>query len=194
MSGFAWHRRSKRVIATFTGFEADLLRSLTSQLVELLRNEQAAPTDSEDPLEAMMDFSGPTTEPEDPVLRRLFPTAYPDDEEAAGDFRRYTERGLSTAKVANAGAVIESLVRGGMDPDDPDADTAPVEVELDPGEVQSWLRSLTDLRLALAVRLGIETDEDAEAAAESDDEQTVVMSDIYDWLGYVQETLVRAID
>ena len=83
MSGFARHRRSRRVIANFTGFEADLLRSLASQLVELLRNEAAVPRDDRDPLEAMMDFSGPKTEPEDPVLARLFPTAYPGDEEAA---------------------------------------------------------------------------------------------------------------
>ena len=41
MSGFARHRRSGHVIATFTGFEADLLRSLASQMVELLRNERA---------------------------------------------------------------------------------------------------------------------------------------------------------
>ena len=45
MSGFARHRRSGRVIANFTGFEADLLRSLASQLVELLRNEAAVPRD-----------------------------------------------------------------------------------------------------------------------------------------------------
>ena len=38
MSGFARHVASGRVIATFTGFEADLLRSLASQLVELLQN------------------------------------------------------------------------------------------------------------------------------------------------------------
>jgi hypothetical protein len=38
------------VLATFSGFEADLLRSLASQLVELLRNEVAAPTTSHDPL------------------------------------------------------------------------------------------------------------------------------------------------
>ena len=41
--GFTRHRRSGRVIANFTGFEADLLRSLASQLVELLRNEAAGP-------------------------------------------------------------------------------------------------------------------------------------------------------
>ena len=78
MTGFTRHRRSGRTIANFTGFEADLLRSLASQVVELLRNERAVPPDDVDPLEAMLDFSGPTSEPEDPVLLRLFPTAYPD--------------------------------------------------------------------------------------------------------------------
>ena len=91
-AGFERRRaRSRR----FTGFEADLLRSLASQLVELLRNEVAAPRRASDPLEQLLDFSGPTTEPEDPVLARLFPTAYPDDEEAAGEFRRFTERGAA---------------------------------------------------------------------------------------------------
>ena len=61
--------------------------------------------------------------------------------------------------------------------------------------MQAWLRALTDIRLSLAVRLGIETDEDADAAsAQSDDEATAAMSDIFDWLGYVQETLVAALD
>ena len=40
-SGFVRHRRSKRAIATFSVFEADLLRSLAGQLVELLHNESA---------------------------------------------------------------------------------------------------------------------------------------------------------
>ena len=44
MSGFQRHRRSGRSIATFTGFEADLLRSLTGQLVELLRREGVEPS------------------------------------------------------------------------------------------------------------------------------------------------------
>ena len=70
MSGFEHHRKSDRVIATFSGFEADLLRSLASQMVELLRNERAEPPGpSADPFEALMsEFSGATTIPEDPVL------------------------------------------------------------------------------------------------------------------------------
>ena len=92
------------MIANFSGFEADLLRSLASQLVELLRNEQAAPRVVSDPLEALLDFSGPTNEPDDPVLQRLFPTAYRDDEEAAGEFRRFTEGTLRDSKAHQRGA------------------------------------------------------------------------------------------
>ncbi len=71
MSAFARHRRSGAIFATFTGFEADLLRSLTGQLVELLRNEAAEPHEDRDAFEALMDFTGPTAPPDDPVLARL---------------------------------------------------------------------------------------------------------------------------
>ncbi|MCH1867153.1 DUF2017 domain-containing protein [Nocardioides sp. CFH 31398] len=192
MSGFAWHRRSKRVIATFSGFEADLLRSLTSQLVELLRNEQAAPTDVADPLEAMMDFSGPTTEPEDPVLRRLFPTAYPDDEEAAGDFRRFTEGALRDTKAASASALIDTLEEAGLPPELTE-DGLVIDVELDRGEAESWMRTFTDVRLALATRLGVEEGDEARWAALPEDDPRARAHDIYDWVGYLQETLVHAL-
>src|SRR3954464_2892814 len=109
MTGFTRHRRSQHLIATFSGFEADLLRSLAGQLVELLRNEAAVPRDDVDPFEAMMDFSGPTQEPAGPVRARPFPTASPDDEEAASEFRRFTEGGLRDGKAAAAIALIDGL-------------------------------------------------------------------------------------
>ena len=116
MSGFTRHRRSGRIIATFSGFEADLLRSLASQLVELLRNEAAVPHEHADPLEAMLSFDGPTTEPEDPVLARLFPTAYADDAEAAAEFRRFTEGSLRDGKAAGAATIIDTLEEAGLPP------------------------------------------------------------------------------
>ena len=92
--GFSRHRRSKACVATFSAFEADLLRSLAGQLIELLRNEAATPNEADDDdLEALLDFSGPTTAPEDPVLARMFPTAYPEGGEAAADVRRCTDGG-----------------------------------------------------------------------------------------------------
>ena len=192
MSGFARHRRSKRIIATFTGFEADLLRSLASQLVELLRNEVAAPSGSADPLEQLMDFTGPTTEPDDPVLARLFPTAYPDDAEAAGEFRRFTEGGLRDSKAQSAALVIDTLEEAGL-PDELAEDGLLVDVELDHDQALAWLKSFTDVRLALATRLGVEEgDEDYWLSLPDDDPRTHV-HDIYEWVGYLQETLVGAL-
>ena len=192
VSGFARHRRSKRIIANFTGFEADLLRSLASQLVELLRNEAAVPREDMDPFEAMMDFSGPTSEPEDPVLARLFPTAYPQDEEAAGEFRRFTEGTLRDGKARAACTIIDGLEEAGLPPELTE-DGLMIDVELDPPTAEVWMRSFTDLRLALATRLGVEEDDEHYWHSLPDDDPRAQAHDIYEWVGYLQETLIEAL-
>jgi len=192
VSGFARHRRSKRIIAHFTGFEADLLRSLASQLVELLRNEAAVPHDDRDPFEAMLDFSGPTSEPEDPVLARLFPTAYPDDEEAAAEFRRFTEGALRDGKAAAAYTVIDGLEEAGL-PSELTEEGLMIDVELEEPAAETWMRSFTDLRLALATRLGVEDGDEAFWHTLPDEDPRAQAHDIYEWVGYLQETLVEAL-
>jgi hypothetical protein len=191
MTGFTRHRRSGRIIANFTGFEADLLRSLAGQLVELLRNESAAPVER-DPLEAMLDFSGPTTEPEDPVLARLFPRAYRDDDEAAADFRRFTEGSLRDGKAAAASTIIDTLEDAGLPPELTEEGLM-IDVELDPAAAQTWMRSFTDIRLALATRLEVEEGDESYWASLPDDDPRGQAHDIYDWVGYLQETLVEAL-
>jgi len=191
VSGFARHRRSGRVFATFSGFEADLLRSLEQQLVELLRNESAVP-DDRDPLEAMLDFSGPTTAPDDPVLARLFPTAYEADEDAAAEFRRFTEGGLRDGKARAACAVIDALEEAGLPPQLED-DGLVIDVELEKADAQTWLRSFNDVRLALATRLEVEEDDEDRWAAMDDEDPRVQAYDIYQWVGYLQETLVGSL-
>ena len=192
MSAFQRHRRSRLIIANFTGFEADLLRSLAGQLVELLRNEAAVPRDDTDPFEALMDFSGPTQEPEDPVLARLFPTAYPDDEEAASEFRRFTEGALRDGKAAAAVAIIDGLEEAGLPPELTE-DGLMIDVELDEPTAETWMRSFTDLRLALATRLEIEEGDEAYWHSLPDDDPRAQAHDIYEWVGYLQETLVDAL-
>lgn len=192
MSGFHRHLRSQRIIATFSGLEADLLRTLASQLVELLRNEAAVPHDDRDPFEALMDFSGPTSAPEDPVLARLFPTAYPDDEEAAGEFRRFTEGALRDGKAATAIAVIEGLEEAGLPPELVE-DGLVIDVELEAGQAEAWLRAFTDLRLALATRLEIEEGDEEFWYSLPDDDPRAQIHDIYEWVGLLQETLVQAL-
>jgi hypothetical protein len=185
-------RRGGGAVATVSGFEADLLRSLAAQLVELLRSEVAAPTAGDDPLESLVEMDGPIAAPEDPVLARLLPTAYPDDPEAAGDFRRFTERGLREGKAGNAAAVIEALEGAGL-PAELGEDDLTLDVELDAAAANVWMRSLTDMRLALATRLGVEEDDEEYWDALPADDPRTHVHEIYQWLGFLQETLVRAV-
>jgi hypothetical protein len=186
-------RRRGGVVATFEPGEAQVIANLTGQVVELLRDRNGESASEADPLAGELGLAGgPSLPPEDPVLARLLPDAYRDDADEAAEFRRFTERSLTSAKVANAEAVLESLREAGLDDLDPEGEE-PLEVELRPDAVQAWLRTLTDVRLSLAVRLGIEADEDALLLHESDDEAVVAMTELYDWLGYVQETLVAAL-
>lgn len=191
MSGFTRHRRSGAAVTTFTVFEADLLRSLAAQLIELLRNESATQDIASGSLEDLLDFSGPTREPEDPVLARLFPTAYPEDDEASAEFRRYTESDLRNGKAAGAATVIDTLEEAGL-PAEPE-DGLFIDVELDPPTALTWMRSFTDMRLAIATRLGIEEGDEELWYSLPDDDSRAQVHDIYDWVGYLQETLVQAL-
>ena len=189
--GFRRHRKSGRCMATFSAFEADLLRSLAAQLIELLRNEMAV-NDHGDPLEAMLDFAGPTTPPEDPVLARLFPSAYAEDDEASGEFRRYTEISLRDSKAGAAATVVDTLEEAGL-PDVPE-DGQVIDVELDEATAWIWLRAFTDMRLAIASRLGIDAEPEAEEMAFMDPEDPrAQVFEIYQWVGFLQETLVEAV-
>ena len=51
---------------------------------------------------------------DDPVLRRLFPNAYPHDADASSDFRRFTERGLRDGKAGAAALIIDTLEDAGL--------------------------------------------------------------------------------
>jgi hypothetical protein len=119
---------------------------------------------------------------EDPVLDRLLPDAYRDNNENAAEFRRFTEEDLADEKARNALAIATAL--------EPRPDRKRITVSLDSAAAFAWVRSLTDIRLALAVRLGIETD-DVEFPTEADEQ---LPHAIYHWLGEVQASLVYAID
>jgi len=114
-----------------------------------------------------------TTSEVDPALERLFPTAYTDDADAAAEFAQYTRESLIDIKTANSGAVAAAL----------EADHV---VRLSEEDAEHWLPVLTDLRLVLADRLDIRTDDDPVP----DDG----LGDIYDWLGELQSTLIEALD
>ena len=57
---------------------------------------------------------------------------------------------------------------------------------------EAWMRSFTDLRLALATRLGVEEGDEELWHALPDDDPRAQAHDIYEWVGYLQESLVLA--
>jgi Domain of unknown function (DUF2017) len=195
MGGFR-ARRKGGVTARFAPSHASIIRALVSQLEELV----ADPADPADPgaaapapaspledLEALLGNAGPSgpagsaAPPDDPVLARLLPDAYRDDTEAAGEFRRFTEQELRSGKVAAAQTVLDTLPEEGG------------RVELTEQDAQAWLRALNDVRLVLGVRLDI-TEDTAQRSEELDpaDPRSAYLW-VYDWLTYLQETLVRAL-
>lgn len=177
-----------RIVARLDDVERELLRSLCEQLVELVEPPTAAAADPlavqlglED-LDSGVDISemGMLDE-RDPVLDRLFPAAYADDA-AAMEFRRFTELGLRQQKTAAARSMLDSLAASGE------------KVTLDAGQAAAWLTTLNDMRLALSVRLGIETEADHERIAElPEDDERVGLYHVYDFLTYLQESLVQAV-
>ncbi|CAN5888976.1 DUF2017 domain-containing protein [soil metagenome] len=189
--------------AHFEDVEARMVASMAAQIVELLRDSApsaAAGGDDTDPLASVVGLGAdaPLPRPDDPVLARLLPDAYRDDEAEASDFRRYTEPGLRDQKASNAAAVIASLSEAGADldvagPAGGAAGGAGVDVELDADGVDAWLRCLTDVRLALGTRLEVAEDDEARWEQLPDEDPAKAMHDVYDWLGFVQETLLRAL-
>ncbi len=174
-------RRTRRgeVELTLRPEEAGVLADLLDQLADLVGPEE--PPDA-DPLDALVGIGTQTRPPDDPALARLFPSAYPDDDAAAGEFRRYTEPDLRTRKreqALAARASLERVERGSG--------------RLTPDEARAWLLALNDLRLVYGIRLQVSDDEPVDLEdLEADDPRLLPMAH-YQWLTYLQATLVEAL-
>ena len=186
MTQFRSRGRKGGVYVVFPAYAAELLSSLTRQLIELLSDGEVAQPAGIDPLEAMLAFDVPRDEPEDPALLRLLPPAHIDDDVASAEFRRFTERGLREGKVRDARVVLSCLSAV-------DEDSEELEFELSSSQARSWMRCLTDLRLTLAVRLGVTADDEAFWDALARDDERRPLYEIYGWLGYVLESLIDTV-
>jgi hypothetical protein len=153
------------VRAVFEPVEAALLAQLAGQVAGLLEEQRGGTA-------------------ADLAILRLLPDAYPDDREASAEFRRFTADELTEKKLHNARILIADCAEVA------DADM-PSTIRLDAASIGAWLRSLTDVRLVLATRLGITDDGDV---GPDDDEEALMLTDVYDWLGFVQDSLVSALE
>ena len=122
-------------------------------------------------------------EADDPALGRLLPNAYPDDLEAAEEFTRYTRESLVDGKRQAAQSVRDATAV-----DHPDDGV--VQIELDQAQAWGWLTFLTDLRLILAERVGLDDDEDDVDVETRDD----YLRAAYEWAGFVQGSMLEVLD
>jgi hypothetical protein len=108
--------------------------------------------------------------PMDPVVERLFPDGYTDDEAASAEYRDLVAASLREERIGRLQACRAEVPDGAG------------RFELDDEAADRWLRVLNDLRLALGTRLGV-TEE-----SELDDTDEGV--NVYQWLTAVQDMLV----
>ena len=155
---------------------------MLTELVSLLDDTGGAAR-SDDPLERLMADSDTSRErPDDPVLARLLPDAY-DDDEAAAEYRRLTEGDLRAGKVAAARTALGTLQGAG----------AGEKLLLDDEQAQAWLSAINDLRLSLGTRYEVTEDTYDEMESMAADDPRLAPLSAYLWLGALEETLVHAL-
>jgi hypothetical protein len=165
--------------------EVVLLANLVSQVKQMLGGDTLTP---EDPVEALLTMpSGPVEAPQDPVLARLLPNAYRNDDGASEEFRRLMDGELRAQKRAALQRVVDDLAGGGT------RNRGALRLELGDDAAQLWLYALNDVRLALGTALDVAEDMDeVRASLESDDPRYLQLG-VYDWVTWLQDAIVRAV-
>lgn len=172
-----WHRDGDHVVTTLDRTESQLLRTMVSQIRGILAARTAQqPTDELATITGIR--SGPSTRPRDRVLARLLPDFSREDSILAGGMRQLHEPDLIDTKDGVAAVLLASCPETGG------------TVRLDPEQAAAWLSALTDVRLMLGTVLDV-TEDMPDELPESD--PMAPHLDIYQWLTYVQETLVLAV-
>ena len=184
--------RSGSVTADLAPVEVAVLASAAADLAALLAaDDDTAPRD---PLEELVGLSPDARRPDDPALQRLLPDAYRDDafgssadpdeaRAAAAEFRRFTDAELRAAKRRHADTVLETLAEldgGGR-------------LRLSRDAADDWLGFLTDVRLVLGVRLGVDEHTLDDELPDDGDPRTEALR-VYSWLGWVQESLLSCLE
>jgi hypothetical protein len=112
---------------------------------------------------------------DDPALERLFPPAYPDEEELQAEYESLVRGDLLQQRLGSAD-VMERTIGASR---------------LTEEELLAWLSALNDLRLILGTKLGATEDDDPEIIA--DDDPLASSYALYHYLGWLEEQVVAAL-
>ena len=164
--------------ASFEPAERDLIRELAEDVRALLRPaDTTADGGTVDPLEALVGITENPTIPADSAVARLLPAASSDDE-AATEYRRYTERDLRETKRANLAMLAFDIESS--------------DLRLNEEHARAWAAALGDIRLVLADRLYIVDEDTAEDIAAFTDPSEIetqeeYMAVVYNFVSWVQD-------
>ena len=196
----AFRRKGDRLVGRLEEVEREVVVGLLQQTHELLAPAPREPTgDPFDDLVARLGLPA-LNDPQpdaaqlrrDPAMERLLPAAHHEDPLMAAEFRRLTEHGLRERKTANLATAIAAVKAADGD-----------KIRLDLAQAKALVVALTDVRLLLGERLGLRTDDDAdalqdrlEAAVEDDaaeDDPDLYLAAYYDFMTWLQESLTQAL-
>ena len=137
--------------------EADVVRRLTGELRVML-------TDPEPSDEALT------------LIARLFPVAYPDDDEMESEYQRLMRDELVQSKLAAFDVVDEALV---------------AKTVIDEAQLVSVMQSVNSIRLVLGVMLDVSDGPDADEVAEGFEASPEYA--LYGYLSWLLEWCVKAL-
>jgi hypothetical protein len=165
--------------------EVMVVRSACEQLEELFdtRDDGSSEGTVSTAIPGVLDpfaDSAPKDRPEDPALARLLPDAYPDDLDATGEFRRFSESDVIAFKRGNLRTMLETLGEG-VEP-----------IRLDANQLHSWMYAINDLRLTIGTRLELEEGYGEVMATLPPEDPRLPLYYLYEWLSALQDGLVRA--
>jgi Domain of unknown function (DUF2017) len=111
---------------------------------------------------------------EDPRVRRLYPSAYADDQEKEDEYRRLTHDELKQGRLESIDLVEDTLG----------------EKTLSAEQLTAWMQAVNSLRLVLGTILGI-TDDDQELPFDPGDPEAQTQA-LYAYLGGLLDEIVDA--
>jgi hypothetical protein len=144
-------KRQGKFLLTMEPQERELIRQLLDELRELL-----------------------ALSPDDPRVRRLYPSAYVEDVELENEYRSLTRDELHSGRLASIDAV-----------------EATVDAELlDLDQLTAWMQAVNSLRLVLGTMLDINDDDDELSFNPEDPNARTVA--LYGYLGGLLDEIVDA--
>ena len=115
--------------------------------------------------------------PDNELVRRLFPTAYPDDDEKEAEYQRLMRDELVASRLAAIDSVTETLSATRDDQ------------LLDESQTIAFMQSINAIRLVLGTMLGITDDDSADDTEVADSPE----HHLYDFLSWLLEWTVRSL-